>query len=63
MSTKDISPRQPSLGLGIASGNFENLLYIPLSFACWMRLVIGIIYAWTGLFSPRASDAERSYGN
>ncbi|ASJ70603.1 Na+/H+ antiporter NhaC [Granulosicoccus antarcticus] len=48
-----------ALGLGIASGNFENLLYIPLAFACWLTPVIGIIYAWTGLFSPRASDAER----
>jgi NhaC family Na+:H+ antiporter len=47
-----------ALGLGIASGNFENLLYIPLSFACWLAPVIGIFYAWTGLFSPRASAAE-----
>lgn len=47
-----------ALGLGVIDGNFENLLYIPLAFACWMTPVIGIIYAWTGMFSPRASDVE-----
>ncbi len=47
-----------ALGLGIIDGNFENLLYIPLSFACWITPVIGIAYAWTGIFSPRASEAE-----
>jgi Na+:H+ antiporter, NhaC family len=48
-----------ALGLGVMDGNMENLLYIPLSFACWMTPIIGIIYAWTGIFSPRASEAER----
>ncbi len=48
-----------ALGLGIADGNFENLLYIPLSFACWMSPVIGIIYAYLGWFSPKASADER----
>ena len=48
-----------ALGLGIGAGNLENLLYIPMSFACWMTPIIGIIYAWSGLFSPRADDAER----
>ena len=47
-----------ALGLGVIDGNFENLLYIPLAFACWLTPVIGITYAWTGFFSPRASDAE-----
>ena len=47
-----------ALGLGVVGGNFENLLYIPLSFACWTAPVIGILYAWTGLFSPRATEAE-----
>jgi NhaC family Na+:H+ antiporter len=47
-----------ALGLGVVDGNFENLLYIPLAFACWLTPVIGITYAWTGLFSPRASDEE-----
>ncbi|WP_306115785.1 MULTISPECIES: Na+/H+ antiporter NhaC [unclassified Roseovarius] len=47
-----------ALALGIGDGNFENLLYIPLAFACWMSPVIGIFYAMTGLFSPRASEAE-----
>lgn len=49
-----------ALGLGISSGNLENLLYIPLSFACWMTPIIGIVYAWTGLFSPAAGEAERA---
>ncbi len=48
-----------ALGLGISGGSLENLLYIPLSFACWMTPITGIIYAWTGLFSPRASEAGR----
>ncbi len=47
-----------ALGLGIAGGNYQNLLYIPLAFACWLSPVIGIIYAWTGLFSPMASAEE-----
>ncbi|KQI68314.1 sodium:proton antiporter [Loktanella sp. 3ANDIMAR09] len=49
-----------ALGLGIMDGNLENLLYIPLAFACWLAPVIGIFYALTGLFSPRATDAERA---
>ncbi len=48
-----------ALGLGIADGNFQNLLYIPLAFACWTAPVIGILYAWTGFFSPRATEAEK----
>ncbi|MEX1216681.1 Na+/H+ antiporter NhaC [Saccharospirillum sp.] len=48
-----------ALGLGIADGQVENLLYIPLAFACWLSPVIGIIYAQLGLFSPKATDAER----
>jgi len=47
-----------ALGLGVVDGNFENLLYIPLAFACWLTPVIGITYAWMGLFSPRASEEE-----
>ncbi len=47
-----------ALALGIADGNFENLLYIPLAFACWLSPLIGIFYAMTGLFSPKASDDE-----
>jgi len=47
-----------ALALGVSDGNFENLLYIPLSFACWLAPVIGIFYAITGLFSPKATEAE-----
>ena len=36
----------------------ENLLYIPLAFACWLSPVIGLFYAATGLFSPKISEEE-----
>lgn len=49
-----------ALALGIGDGNFENLLYIPLAFACWISPVLGIFYASTGLFSPKASEAEQA---
>ncbi|MFT6732129.1 MAG: NhaC family Na+:H+ antiporter [Polaribacter sp.] len=47
-----------ALGLGIAEGNLDNLLYIPLAFACWLSPVIGIFYAYTGWFSPKATEQE-----
>ncbi|MCZ2721031.1 Na+/H+ antiporter NhaC [Marinomonas sp. 15G1-11] len=47
-----------ALGLGIAEGNIENLMYIPLAFACWVSPVLGILYAQLGLFSPKASEEE-----
>ena len=47
-----------ALGLGIAEGRTENLLYIPLAFACWLSPVIGLVLAATGLFSPRITAAE-----
>jgi NhaC family Na+:H+ antiporter len=50
-----------ALGLGIADGNIENLLYIPLAFACWTAPLIGIFYAFTGLFSPKATDEEKEH--
>ncbi|GAB2717160.1 Na+/H+ antiporter NhaC [Halomonas garicola] len=49
-----------SLGLGIYSGNMENLLYIPLAFVCWLSPLIGILYGWTGWFSPKAGEAEQA---
>lgn len=49
-----------ALGLGIAQGDLQNLLYIPLSFACWLSPLIGILYAWTGLFQVPAGDDERA---
>ena len=47
-----------ALGLGIADGQIENLLYIPLAFACWLSPVIGLLYASLGWFSPKISEAE-----
>ena len=49
-----------ALGLGIMEGNLQNLLYIPLAFACWTAPLIGMFYALTGLFSPLATDADRA---
>lgn len=53
-----------ALGLGIAEGNIENLLYIPLAFACWLSPLIGICYAYFGAFSPRLEEehAEQQQG-
>ncbi|TDR55994.1 transporter (NhaC family) [Halomonas ventosae] len=48
-----------SLGLGVYSGSPIDLLYIPLAFACWLSPLIGILYAWTGWFSPLANDEEK----
>ncbi len=50
-----------ALGLGIMDGNLQNLVYIPLAFACWLAPVIGMFYAITGLFSPRATDADHAH--
>lgn len=47
-----------ALALGIGDGNFENLLYIPLAFACWLAPVIGVSYAMMGIFSPKATPEE-----
>ncbi|EKF19368.1 Na+/H+ antiporter NhaC [Nitratireductor pacificus] len=47
-----------ALALGISEGQVENLLYIPLAFACWLSPLIGLIYARAGLFSPRATPEE-----
>lgn len=47
-----------ALGLEISKGHMENLLYIPLAFACWLAPCIGIFYAATGRFSPKASRGE-----
>lgn len=40
-----------ALGLTLANGNYLNLLYIPLAFACWLSPVLGILYAQLGWFS------------
>ena len=45
-----------ALALGISEGKMENLLYIPLSFACWLAPVFVIFYAWTGFFTPTAEE-------
>jgi len=47
-----------ALGLGISDGNFENLLYIPLAFACWLSPVIGLCYSALGRFAPKMGAQE-----
>ena len=49
-----------ALGLSIGDGNLENLLYIPLAFACWVSPVLGLFYAQLGLFSPKATAEEQA---
>lgn len=49
-----------ALALGIREGALINLLYIPFAFACWLSPLIGITYAATGKFSPRASADEQA---
>lgn len=49
-----------ALGLHLSKGNMENLLYIPLAFACWLAPCIGIFYAAIGRFSPKATKREIS---
>ena len=49
-----------ALALGIREGEMINLLYIPFAFACWLSPLIGVTYAATGKFSPRASAAEQA---
>lgn len=48
-----------ALGLSVTAGDFSQLLYIPLAFACWLSPLIGILYAQLGWFSRKAeSDTE-----
>ncbi|MDE1461287.1 Na+/H+ antiporter NhaC family protein [Spartinivicinus poritis] len=45
-----------ALRLGITADNLENLLYMPLAFACWLSPIIRITYAYLGIFSPKESS-------
>ncbi|MDR5861076.1 Na+/H+ antiporter NhaC [Halomonas eurihalina] len=45
-----------ALGLTVTAGDFSQLLYIPLAFACWLSPLIGILYAQLGWFSRRAES-------
>ena len=49
-----------ALGLGIMGGDLVNLWYISLALACWLSPLFGIAYAMLGIFSPKATDAERA---
>lgn len=49
-----------ALGLSLAGDSLNDLLYIPLAFACWLSPVFGIVYSLFGVFSPRAEGEERA---
>ena len=50
-----------ALGLGIAEGNIENLLYIPLAFACWISPLLSVVFAATNKFTlPLEADQQVS---
>lgn len=49
-----------ALGLTTTSGDYSNLLYIPLAFACWLSPAIGILYAQFGWYSKRAEPGHIS---
>jgi NhaC family Na+:H+ antiporter len=51
-----------TLGLSVVSGDYSNLLYAPLAFACWLSPLIGILYAQTGWFSKRAEGNQEDAG-
>jgi NhaC family Na+:H+ antiporter len=36
-----------------------TLIYAPFAFACWLSPIIGLLWAATGWFVPKASDEER----
>ena len=48
-----------ALGLGIAAGHTENLLYIVCSISCWLSPLLGFTYAALGKFVPKATSEER----
>lgn len=48
-----------TLGLTVGDGDLSALLYIPLSFACWLSPVLSIIYAQFGWFSHKADPQKR----
>lgn len=48
-----------ALGLGIASGHTENLLYIVCAVACWVSPLIGFFYASIDKFCPKATKKEK----
>lgn len=49
-----------ALGLGVMEGDPGDLACIPLAFACWLSPLLGMTYGFVGIFSPRASEAERT---
>lgn len=57
-----ISPLIPwNVGGAFVAGTLgiPTLIYAPFAFACWLSPLIGLLWAATGWFVPKASDEER----
>ena len=58
-----ISPLVPwNAGGAYVSGvlGIETVVYAPFAFACWLSPLIGLIWAATGKFVPKATEAEKT---
>lgn len=57
-----ISPLIPwNVGGAFVAGTLgiPTLLYAPVAFACWLSPLFGLLWAATGWFVPKATEAER----
>jgi NhaC family Na+:H+ antiporter len=58
-----ISPLVPwNAGGATVAGvlGIETLVYAPFAFACWLSPLIGLVWAATGLFMPKATEEEKA---
>lgn len=58
-----ISPLVPwNAGGAYVAGvlGIETIIYAPFAFACWLSPMIGLIWALTDKFVPKATDAEKA---
>ena len=56
-----VSPLIPwNVGGAFVAGTLgiETLIYAPFAFACWLSPCFGLLWAATGLFVPKASEAD-----
>ena len=57
-----VSPLIPwNVGGAFVAGTLgiETLIYAPFAFACWLSPCFGLLWAATGFFVPKASEAEK----
>jgi len=58
-----MAPLVPWGAAGVfTSGNLgvPTIMYAPVSFACWLAPLFDILWGFTGLFLPKATDEERA---